>query len=111
MSSISLISFLSLISLHLRRHLLESSDELLQIFGIEHDRRLLSAAGLLGYFEEHAVAGLLQVDIERPLLGMNRDGMNVIRESALSAALECRSWCRGRLRSRLIILRHAAAQF
>ncbi len=96
--------------LHFCCHLLERSDELLQILGIKHDGRLLSATGLLGHLKEHTVAGLLQVDIERALLSVNRDGMNIIRESALSTALECRSWCRCVLRGWLVILRHTTAK-
>lgn len=94
----------------LRLHLVQCVDELLEILGIEHDRRLLSAAGLLGDLEELSVAGFLQVDVERALLGVDRHGMKILREVAALAAAVVRAGV-GRCRHRLIAHGLAARQF
>lgn len=63
-------------------HFLKRLDELIEIFRVKHDRRLLPTTGLLGYLEEHPTPRLLEIDIERPLACMNRDGMDVRSKGA-----------------------------
>jgi len=105
---------ISLLSSQLRLHFLECSNELVEVLGVEHDGRLLTAAGLLGDLEELAVSGLLQVDIERALAGVDCDRVNIIRKRTVTAAKATtvvRSCCGHRRCHGLIVLGHATCQF
>ena len=89
-----------------RLHLLQRFHKFRKIFRIEHDRRLLSSTGLLGNLEELAVAALLQIDIERALASVNRDGVNLVGKATACSTRGARG--AGGCRCGLIIAESAA---
>lgn len=77
-----------------RLHLLERFDELVQILHIEHDGGLLAAAGLFGNFEEFAVAGFLEVDVERALTCVDGDAVHILSETTACIVTAHGGWTR-----------------
>lgn len=82
-----------LFSSYFALHFIERRDELRKILGIEHNRRLLSSAGLLGNLEKLAIAALLEVDIERPLATVDRHGVDLVCEASSGTGSAGRAWC------------------
>lgn len=96
---------------HVALHFVERLDELIEILGVEHDGRFLTAARLLGNFEELAVAGFFQVDIERALFGVDRHGVKIVREAAIAPIATAMMWARRVGWSRTIIHWRTAGKF